>query len=934
MYDSYDSTGASSGFTAVFQLLFLVGFVYLLYRLSKQSAKKRQDQEQAVALLQPPPVASVGNEAIADRVEALARSATDPREADTLFRAAASIARGKYVLLSKLALKRVPVAPEVGTIAQTTAAGQTVAAATQPALPTAPTEPLAERGMKAIQNINVLLYLGSFMIVIAAGTFVGSNYGSIDNLTKVLLLGTLSAIFYLTGLGLYSYTDKIKPAGVTFTAIGLLIAPLVGLSVQNLLYANKPSGGIWLVTTAVMLVMQLVAYVSLKKTYIAYFSALTTISLFQALTATVSAPVYWYGWSMMLTSLLYIVLARTVRDQELTTALDTSAQIFVPISVALSLIGWSTYGLWSVGVQLILTSVFYLICAALRNFEESDTEVIYLGLSAAIFPVGFSMVLASRNVENWLIGTVLLVIAGSYILAEKLAVEKKHKQIFGTLAVILALLAPGFGFESPAQIAYLATVATILTLGQYLVSKQRLAYQAFGLLFSVLPLLYMLFVIKPVWQIQHMAVFYAVWSFFFVLVGLWQLRKRDAALYRYQIGLAMLWLLYAVSACFSPSLHVWLAVVLLISSLTLLLIAMADLPQLILASAAALYLAVGFLGAAQKWPVNGIGLAHLGVAAIFYGLHRWYKDFLIRPRLLAGAYGFGLFLAYTTVLSESSITASLLGGLICVTLYATSFVEKEKRVPAAIALIASYGVVLHLGSQLKWYVAASLAIWGAALFVVGNLDDTDRGKTARWLGIAGLSFGFLNSFGAETSLEKWLGVLIGLAAAATIMIESYRENSRTGKYVASVFVWVSTMRFFALIPITYAQVYVQTTALYLAALAYRQYQRGDKPTTDMLTIGALLVATGPLGLSALGDTTGGYIIAILGLGTALVLAGMSWHYRLIRDWGIGVLIIIALYKTSSFIFQLPTWVWLGVIGLSALGGALFLLSRRPHDDTK
>ena len=64
-------------------------------------------------------------------------------------------------------------------------------------------------------------------------------------------------------------------------------------------------------------------------------------------------------------------------------------------------------------------------------------------------------------------------------------------------------------------------------------------------------------------------------------------------------------------------------------------------------------------------------------------------------------------------------------------------------------------------------------------------------------------------------------------AVALVLAESVHQPHRAGKYIASALLWSATLHTYSTLDIDFAQLYWQTTAVYIAALAVRQRQRGD-----------------------------------------------------------------------------------------------------------
>lgn len=874
------------------------------------------------------------------RLEDMAERVRDDKERHVLLRAANSLRYGRKDMMADIANQAPPSAPATAQLAPvaTRSADGLQARTTPNPLPTnaselkEPQEPLTERGLKALQNINILLYLGAFFIIVAAGVFVGSTYNSINDTSKVFLLGLFAAAFYLSGLALYRLTDKIKPAGVTFTAIGLLVTPLVGVAAQNLLYADKNPGPVWLITSVALLIMQVVAFVVIHKSYIAYYAALTTISLFQAITSTASADVYWYGWVMLATSMVFVGLSKATKDAEVGEPFRIVAQIFVPIAVVLSFLGIDKFGLWHVGVQLVLTSLFYFLCALLKNFDESDEDVLYITLAAALFPIGFSLALAARDVPRLFIAILLIGFSLTYILAEKLAPERRHKPVYGALSVIIASVAPLvlIGSVSSATITWLVLAATVSHAIHYIITRYRASFTLMQLGLLSLPLLFGRFIMTTPLGLERIGAIMLVAASIMTLVAILVFRVRNASLLAEQTG----WILVAIAIAAGSALVAgqigWLTAILGIGAGLVLALAYFCTGWLLAIAATTAYMMLFSLTAWQDLSLISLGGLTAALALVIYGLYRLVSRF--RVQQLPAAYGYltGLMMAYVfaAVSSSNVFGAVAIMGLIAIFFAALTFSEHEKTY-MIVAIITSYGAVMKLASTQDWPIALPFFVWSVVLYALGSSYRREELDYARYGALAGSLVALFAA--GESGVNKWLAVMIHAGSAGLVMGESYRKSLRWGKYIGSAIVWSAVLRLYDAAGVTLSQVYIQTTASYFGALAYRQYQRGEKQLQDILTVVALIVATVPLAFQALDDKSGGYTLAILGLGLALTVGGMSMHNKLVRTWGIATLVIIVLYRTAGTIFQLPAWVWLGVIGGGTLVGAIYLLSRRPHD---
>lgn len=869
----------------------------------------------------------------AQRLEALAEAAHSQSEKSILVRAAQALRFGltflpatptksSQVVTSKGVVNNSEPKPLVEDITHSVERSSTT--------PKEVSEPLAEKGLKALQNINILLYLGAFFVVIASGAFIGSTYGSLGDAAKVALLGLFTAVFYLGGLTLFVTTTRIRPAGVTFTAIGLLLAPLVGVAAQTLLFAGQNPGPVWLVTSIILVIMQAVAFLVIRKSYIAYYGALTTISLFQALTATTQAPVYWYGWAMLMTSMGYIFLAKFWHESEFGEPFRIVAQIFVPISVVISLLGFQEYGLWSIGVQLVITSLFYMLCAMLKDFDQSPEELNYIMLASILFPIGFGLTLWARDVPHLGVALTVMLIGVVYFIAEKLAPEVKHKPIYGVLSTLIVFIAPLIVWTEPQQMVWLAIAGGVLQAVHYFLTRFRPTFTALQTTILVLPLGIGYFLFTPAMRLEQIAMIMLAVAV--VLAGLAQfvLLPKSIDLADEQDGFVIIGLALASVLAFMSASAQWLSIVLVGSGTVFAAMSIWRSPKLIIGVAISWYLAIAGLSSWLHLSVVMSSVVILGVAGLLFVMYRLISGIRQEKTLSAVVYGVGIVASYLVALSSNELSAAAVMSLATLLVIGISYLEKSEEAILP-ATVMSYGVVLYLANQQQWLYAPTLLVWSMVLYGLGWLGQDRRLQLVRQTALVGFLGALAVSFGEV--INPWLGVLIHVVTGSAIMAEAYRLQHRAGKYIASAVLWTAVLRAYDAMRIDFAQLYIQTTAVYLVALAYRQYQRGARQAQDVLAVGALVVSTVPLAFQALDDKTGGYTLAILGLGIAYTVLGMVMHYNLVRTWGIATLIIIVLYKTAGTIFSLPPWVWLGIIGIATLVGAIYLLFRRPTEDT-
>jgi VIT1/CCC1 family predicted Fe2+/Mn2+ transporter len=317
--------------------------------------------------------------------------------------------------------------------------------------------------LHSMDNINLLLFLGAFLVVVSAGIFVGYNLQSLTGLFKTIFLGIFAALFYGVGLALYLQAPKLRPAGTTFTGIGLVLLPLVGLAAYNFTGAHNHGEATWFITSLVTFAAYVGTLYLTRQTYIAYLMAFTTLSLFESTISLFDVPVYWFGWVMGLVALLLMALSRwTGWWKDASQSLTISANLFIPISLLFSAVLAVENGSAQLGVTIAISGLFYAYLAS-RNPDNQNGEVYWL-LGLLALPLSLSVGLwdhvPPETVAGILVGT-----AGAYLGGAALSstrISTRWQLIVGTVAGLLPLAAVFFVLDDKWALLGCLVVAVLI----------------------------------------------------------------------------------------------------------------------------------------------------------------------------------------------------------------------------------------------------------------------------------------------------------------------------------------------------------------------------------------------------------------------------------------------------------------------------------------
>jgi len=165
-------------------------------------------------------------------------------------------------------------------------------AAMQPALTEEDIE--AQKEKRTLQNLNTLLYVGSFLIVAAAALFVTLVMPPVVKLTSLILV---TVAFYVSGLVIHSRSVRLQPAATAFIGTGLAIIPFVGFALTSL--GGLSGANAWLITSLVGLFAYGYAAVRIQSQLVSYLTMAFVLSLAMSAVSTLSLSMIWYFIALM-----------------------------------------------------------------------------------------------------------------------------------------------------------------------------------------------------------------------------------------------------------------------------------------------------------------------------------------------------------------------------------------------------------------------------------------------------------------------------------------------------------------------------------------------------------------------------------------------------------------------------------------------------------
>lgn len=253
-------------------------------------------------------------------------------------------------------------------------------------------------------SINLLLYIGAFLIVVSASIYVGFSWDQIDGVKKALILTALMLAFFGFGY-LFYQRHAIARAGATFIGIGALLVPFVGSAWHNFVLSDMGiSGSESLVMTSFvsLQIYGLLAYL-VRHPFYTYITGVSGLVLSLALVSVSDLPNDYYMLAGVATSLVtllipkYLAMDDSERRRLYGRPLTLTAHIFLPLSLVMGLVigvGDNVLFTPASAIAVFLAAVYYGVCYL---YEKKNG---YLVAALGIAPIALILILKWLNVST------------------------------------------------------------------------------------------------------------------------------------------------------------------------------------------------------------------------------------------------------------------------------------------------------------------------------------------------------------------------------------------------------------------------------------------------------------------------------------------------------------------------------------------------------
>lgn len=394
-------------------------------------------------------------------------------------------------------------------------------------------EELAERKERAtLRNLNIVLYMASFLLVAAAAAFVAAAMPEIVRLMGLLIVILL---FYVAGIILYVREPRFKPAAVAFVGTGLAILPFAGVALT--LLGGVGASTAWFLTSAVGLVAYVFAGAVLKSQVVSYLSMAFVLSLASSAVSAASLPTVWYFIALIGVSLIASTISHFKPDalpSVFKKPIETTGQIVTPIALVASIFVARSMSIEMYEVLFGVSTAHYLVVWLQRRQLFYETIVRLLAQFTLLIEAWDVMNMPFEGDAQFGLWWVILLIAQvAYSLVSVRRSDSKERLVVEQVWVVVAhvglVLALGFWTSSHAQALLVTLNLLLLGIVAFIsgVVMRQAGWGYVSLVASlVVPFVFGRWAAEPQWSFTMLIFTFAVLALASLAVY-WRLRDKD-----------------------------------------------------------------------------------------------------------------------------------------------------------------------------------------------------------------------------------------------------------------------------------------------------------------------------------------------------------------------------------------------------------------------
>lgn len=762
-------------------------------------------------------------------------------------------------------------------------------------------------------SINLLLYLGAFLIVAAVSLFISFQWASFSGVGKFGVVVLFTLAWFLAGHIAFR-SDRVRNAGVSFLAISALLIPFNGLAWQQFIVGGFTTsfGLTWLGTSIVAIGMYVYLTILIKHRAFHYFAQLSVLSTALAFVNLNQAPIEYYVLASICTALVLLITQIWFRTHiSASLAQDTQQTSLVILLVAnlggLLLLPTTNIPFFSAAITLVLVlnSIYFWL---LYSLDRKDyLLVISQVITVAVIGHGLKVL----NLNNS--GTLYAMAAANFL--QQIGLNRllaNRRQDF-RIAKIVSVSLTGSLYFLGLILDYDGLLPAIMSL----VLGLHAAIAAIDLENDQWHLISAGSVMVFVW---HLLLVSQLDLVYFPVVFLVVSAGMLAGSFAKPIG-----------SCRSYYRSIALLVMLANASYFLLDYARYRLDTLY----------------PELMATATLGVAYFTLAIT--SAYQWFSSQTASENERLGVL-FGSVVVYLTTLSLNLPVVALIC-LLLVGFQAYSLTRITKSVISWVVMLLSWFViVVHLGNWLELddysfllgFTGVNLLIW----YLSRTTHSLSAGKLTQLWPYAAVAASSLTGVLAalsslDTSFTGWdpyriVALFSGYVSFGIIWscLDGYKKEKPFIMGLLGVLLWywhggLLTQIYPEIAIFNNVQLYTLPLGVYLTWAAHKLLaQKSSADTVFFLDF----LSSSVIYLPTYVQASNNHNLIYTGLAIVYGLGHIIWSNqsgrRVYQQIGAGAIVLAVLLQTSDFIFALPRWLVVGLMGLSLISLALWLLLHR------